>query len=282
VNEFSVTRQLFGKEIEIAVRDLDGALVSGIIDDTYNEGMRLSRIFSVFDESSELSLLNKNRKASVSRELMYVISKSLGFSKMTRGEYDIGLGKLIQKRKNMEKEPELHCSYNDIDLRKNVIILKNENVMLDLGSIAKGYIADKMVECLKRQGVLAGLIDARGDIRVFGQHSQVIGIQHPRDRKSLIAQFNLRNSAVATSGDYNQCYGTFEKCHILNKKDAISVTVVAPSLMVADGFATALFVSAKKDRERILAENRAIKTMVIDEDLNLEYHNGFETLVNGR
>lgn len=62
----------------------------------------------------------------------------------------------------------------------------------------------------------------------------------------------MADSGVATSGDYNQYDGTFERSHILNATDAVSVTVVAKALEKADLLATAIFVSDRKQIEKIM------------------------------
>jgi FAD:protein FMN transferase len=143
--------------------------------------------------------------------------------------------------------------------------------------LAKGYIVDQMIENLKSQGVISGLIDGRGDMCLFGEHTLTVGIQHPRDKEKIIKKIRLNNASVATSGDYNQYNNSFDNCHILDKKDLISVTVVAPSLILADVLATAIFVSS--DIQRLIAVNKNAKVMTIDKDLDIKYYNKFEELL---
>ena len=89
----------------------------------------------------------------------------------------------------------------------------------------------------------------------------------------------MSNCAIATSGDYNQYYGNFKNSHILNQKEIISLTVVAPTLKEADIYATVLFVLNKTQREKLIKENKNIKVFTVDESLNIEKYNGFEELI---
>jgi FAD:protein FMN transferase len=273
-----VKKPLFGKEVEFFLPDTDKTLTMPLIEEAYGKGVMLSKIFNFYDKKSELSLLNKKRKLEVSNELLEVIKKSLKMSKETKGAYDISFGKLFLARKKNEKEQDLYCSYKNIEIKKNVIKLNHPDIMVDLGSIAKGYIADRIAGYFKEQGVESGVVNARGDIVVFGV-PQTIGIQHPRKKGELILRIMLDNWAVATSGDYNQYNKSFSKSHIINSKEAISVSVVAKTLFEAEIYSTALFVIDKKSRQQLLNRNKLIRALVIDNKLHLKYYNGFEKLM---
>lgn len=275
--EFTV--KMFGREALIVLDDIDKDMGKSITDGACKVGLSLHRIFDFYDKDSELSQINRKRQLKVSKPLLEIIQKTLEFSHLTHGSYDITLGKSIIQRKKDGTSKSPGCSFNDIIIEGSLITLNNKNAMIDLGSIAKGYIADKMVEYLESEGVESGMIDARGDIRVFGPVERTIGIQHPRDKEQIIKYLNLKDESVATSGDYRQYRGTFENCHIINNKDLISVTAVAPTLAIADLFATVVFVAGKDNRERILEMHKYIKVLTIDKRLGLTYYNDFERVV---
>ena len=266
-------RPLFGAAVEFVLDDVDDDLASSVIDAAYEEGLRLSRIFNLFDERSELSHLNARRKLRVSPEFFEVLEPALAMAERTRGRYDVTLGALFLARKRGEPEPELGCSYVDVHVEGDLVVLEHPDAVLDLGSIAKGYIVDRMVERLREEGVASGLVDGRGDIRVFGEREEVLGIAHPREEGVLDA-IRLRDAAVATSGDYRQFRGSFESSHIINAQVA-SITVIADSLMRADLYATALFVCEPAERERMIAEER-VRAYVVDRALAVTRYNGFE------
>jgi FAD:protein FMN transferase len=275
MDEYIFSKPLFGKEVEIAIYDMDDDMSEIVASKAYEEGLRLSKIFNLYDEKSELSLLNKNRKMRVSKEFVEVLNIAKEFYELTNGLYDVSLGKqILQRKKGLEENAK--CSFKDILIENNFITLKNDDVIIDLGSIAKGYIVDKMVELLEKEGVMTGLVDGRGDIRIFGDIIQNIGIQHPRDKDKTISKITVGECAVATSGDYNQYYGTFEKSHIINSKNFSSITVVCPNLAIADAFATAFFVLESLE---LVDKYKNVKMMTIDKNLNIKYYNGFEELL---
>ena len=272
-------KKLFGDEIEIILSGVEESVAKEIIDEVYLEALRLQKIFNFYDKDSELSRLNKGRKLKIGKELLEILIYSLKFCKLTNGKYDISIGKNILQRKNNEKITTLNCSYKDIKISGNEITLTKSDLLIDLGSVAKGYITDKLVDFLKQRGIENGFIDSRGDISVFGEEPMAIEIQHPRKEKEILCSIKLKNCGVATSGDYNQYYGDFKKSHILNQKDIISLTVIAPTLKEADIYATALFVLNKQERENLIKENKNIKVFTIDESLNTKKYNNFEDLI---
>ncbi len=274
----SIKKPLFGKEVEFFLPDMDKTLITPVVEAAYDEGLWLSKIFKLYDEKSELSQLNKKRELNVSKEFLEVLKRSLEMCKETGGAYDVSLGRLFLARKRKENEPRLSCSFKDIEIKKNIVKLTHKDVLIDLGSIAKGYIADKMADYIREQGIEAGVVNARGDIVVFGDEPLLIGIQNPRKKEELMGKIRLLDESIATSGDYNQFNKDYKKSHIINSKDAISVSVVAKTLLEAEVYSTALFVVDKKSRQKLLSKNKSIKALVIDNNMNAEFYNGFKMI----
>jgi thiamine biosynthesis lipoprotein len=277
VNLTSFKKELFGKEIEIIIYDVDIEIARDIIEEAYKEALRLQKKFNFFDGESELSILNKKRKLKVSDELLKVIKRGLEFSKITNGKYDIAIGKRILQRKTGLEETE-ESSYKDIEINGNDITLKRE-AMIDLGSIAKGYITDRIADFLKSKGVENFIIDSRGDIIAYGNYEYLVEIQHPRKKNEKFYRIKIKNGAVATSGDYNQFYGNFEKSHIINSGEIISLTVVANTLEEADVYSTALFVADEEIREKMIKNNKGVKVLMIMKDLKSKAYNKFKDLI---
>jgi thiamine biosynthesis lipoprotein len=271
--------KLMGGVIEITLYDISPMLSKPIFDNVYKEGKRLEKIFNFFYENSELSVLNKKRKLIVSPELLFVLKKALLYCKKTSGAYDISIGKNILERKSGKALSKINCSYKDIKINGNEVLLLHPDVLIDLGSIAKGFIVDKLSGFLKELGVVSFFIDARGDMMVCGRYAQIVEIQDPRNKEVTFLPISLKNSAVATSGDYNQHYGGFDKSHILGQKDLISVTVVASNLTDADVFASCVFLLSPKDRNALLKISPKFKVLTIDKRLKKKAYNGFFDLV---
>jgi thiamine biosynthesis lipoprotein len=267
--------KLLGSDVKFFV-DADELISVPIMDEAYELSLRLQKIFNIYDESSEISMLNKQRHLSVSDELLEVLLAALRLCELSDGEYDISLGRMFLQRKHGEELDGRRCSYKDISVSGNYVRLLNDDVLVDLGSIAKGYIAERISKFFVDKGIESGYVDARGDIKVFGD-SREVGVQHPRN-DGLLLTLKMMDKGVATSGDYRQYHDVYSKSHILNQKDIISATVVADSLMNADAYATILMVCDKDMRESLIGRS-GLPAMTIDKNLSVTYYNGFEKLV---
>jgi len=270
---------LLGGSVEVVMHDVEEPLADDYFLEIKAEGMRLQRIFDFYDPKSELSLLNGKRRLKVSDEMVEVVGKGLMYAQETGGRYDISIGRRIIARKQGKLLPDVSCSYRDVEVDGNSISLTHPDVLLDLGSIAKGYIGDKIVEFMKRRGVESGFVDARGDMRTYGSHPERVVVQHPRDKSRTLRPMLLRNLAVATSGDYVQYHGSFDKSHIIGDTDFISVTVVAKELADADAIATCVFVLGSSEAGKFLSKRKDIKVYAIDRGMGEHAYNEFRSLL---
>lgn len=121
---------------------------------------------------------------------------------------------------------------------------------LDFGGVGKEYAADRAAEICLTHGIQHGLVDLGGDMRVIGAHPDLtpwsIGIKHPRRPASLMASVEIRQGALASSGDYERCMVVDGKRygHILNPLTGwpvhglSSVSVVADRCLVAGSIST--------------------------------------------
>ncbi len=270
---------LLGGKVSLVIYDTDEIMLGGIFEDIFIEGLRLQKIFNFYDDNSELSRLNALRKMAVSLELLEVLHRAFAYAEITDGKYDVSMGRNIIRRKKGLELVKLGCTYKDIIIRGNVVELAHPDVLIDLGSIAKGYIADKMIEYMKILGLESAFIDARGEMRIYGHSMEIVTVQHPRCKEKHIHNILFENMSIATSGDYKQYYGSHDNCHIVGSRDVISVTVVADSLMDADAAATCLFVIGFENIAKFMNQNKNLKAFVIDKSLKEYFYNGFETLL---
>ena len=231
--------------VDIVLYDVDEAIAGDLKDAFVAEAVRLQRIFNLYDPASELNLLNTKQTLDVSRELADVLTVALEYCVKTNGAYDITHGKRFLRRKQGNAVGPITCTYRDVHVQRSQsttrVTLTHPDCLIDLGSIAKGYIADALLRYLHTLGVESAFIDARGDMAIAGAHLEVIGVQHPAN-DITVHPFILENQAVATSGGYRQYSGTPRTSHLLGESDARSVTVIAPTLMEADVVATAIYV----------------------------------------
>jgi FAD:protein FMN transferase len=141
------------------------------------------------------------------------------------------------------------ATWRDIFLRKNCGVFFRRQLAVDLGGIAKGFAVDRAVEVLKRNGVTAGIVNAGGDLRVFGTASQIVHLRHPGQPQRAAGAVKLRERAMATSGIYFARTKSCRRCvsPIVDGRtgraacDLISVTVGAANCITADALTKVVF-----------------------------------------
>ena len=147
-------------------------------------------------------------------------------------------------------------------------------LVLDLGAVAKGLAVDVAARELEPFENFA--VDAGGDLYLGGRNAAgdpwSVGIRHPRDR-SLFETLHVSNTAVCTSGDYEKRSESDPQVHHLmdartgeTAASLTSVTVVAPSAMVADALATAAFALGPSDGLSFL-ERHGVRGIMITPSL---------------
>jgi thiamine biosynthesis lipoprotein len=140
-----------------------------------------------------------------------------------------------------------------LDEAQRTITLKHP-LVLDLGGVAKGLAIDlaaKELAPLENFAIYAG-----GDLFLAGTNAQgepwSVGVQHPRSSDEIIEVLHLSDTAVCTSGDYERGAHIVEPRTGTPAAALASVTVVAPSAMVADALGTAAFVLGPADGAELL------------------------------
>lgn len=254
----------------------------------FAEMRRIEGLMSKYDENSEISLINKNRKNKVSSDTLYVIKKAKKFCRDSGGAFDITVAPLLEiwgfKDKNFRKpegteiENALALIGSDkiiVNENNNTVELQEAGMGLDLGAIAAGYAVDCAVKKLKQAGITSALINIGGDIYCLGAKFQKpwrVAVKDPR-REGMVDFIELKDKAVSTSGDYEQFFIAGDKrySHIFDPKTGypiesgvISVTVVAQDCLTADALATSVSVLGKDKGERLAKKfNAEIANIVV-------------------
>lgn len=194
-----------------------------------------------------------------------LLIRSREISRDTDGAFDVTVGIIKQlwdfnaEKPRVPEERELREALRDVDWREVEVTeegvrLGREGMSIDLGGIAKGFIIDRAVDALQSAGLSAGIVDAGGDLRVFGRvpgrKRWRIGIRHPRKDGAILGVIECAESSIATSGDYERFFmkDGVRFHHLLDPKTGypagrcVSATVVAPTALEADAYATAAFI----------------------------------------
>jgi thiamine biosynthesis lipoprotein len=240
---------------------------------------RVEERCSRFDASSELMQLTTKIGSPVeaSAILYEAVAFAVAVAEESGGAFDPTVGHRLETRGfNREHrtgaiidtaiqadDSTRPVSYRDIRLdpvRKTITLLRP--LIVDLGAVAKGLAIDMAARELEPIGNFA--IDAGGDLYLGGCNADAapwsVGIRHPRRDHELIDSIRVSNRAVCTSGDYERRRSDAGgDHHIVDPRegaapvlDSASVTVIAPTAMLADALATAAFVLGPVDGMQLL------------------------------
>ncbi|MGT2802581.1 FAD:protein FMN transferase [Streptococcus henryi] len=183
--------------------------------------------FSANDADSELMQINNQAGISpvkVHPDLFDLISLGKKHSLASPSNLNIALGPLVQswrigfvdarvpEHKTIESALALTNPENIIlDKDTTSVFLSQKGMKIDLGALAKGYIADKIMNYLKNEKVSSAMINLGGNVLVHGENPNrengtwVIGIQHPqKTRGNNLGAVTIRNQSVVTSGIYER------------------------------------------------------------------------------
>ncbi len=259
-------------------------------------------------------------ETTISEDTFMVIKKGIHYSKLTNGYFDITVKALVDlwgigtENPRVPTQTEIRNALNDIDYKMiamnedlGTIKLKQENMGIDLGGIAKGYAADEVVRILKEHGVQSAYADLGGNIVIVGKKSigwkqyllskvkghqtsyyqdWRIGIQDPlKQRGSYMAVIALSDKAVVTSGPYERYFeqnGTIYH-HILDpfsgypaENGIISATIIADKSIDADALSTSIFLLGEKKGVKLIESLPDIEAIIVNEDKKVSITKGLE------
>ncbi len=234
-------------------------------------------------KESEINNINKNgfnNPIKLSDDMYNVIKKSIEYSKLSDGKFDITAGKLVElwnigtDKARLPSQEEIDSSlpfvdYNNIVLNDEdkTIELKKDGMVLDLGGIAKGYAADKLRDYIKSQNIDKAIIDLGGNIYVIGTNPNDkpwgIGIQNPftDNRNEYIGSVSEADKSIVTSGVYERYFEYDEKKyhHILDTRtgypvenDIMGVSIVSKDSIDGDALSTSVFAMGIHDGMKLI------------------------------
>ena len=247
--------KLMGSHIDILI--FDSVDAETILDDAVEMLKVYEHRFSANDDSSELMEVNHNAGAKaikVHPDLFDLIKIGKNHSCASNSFLNIAIGPIVQTWRIGFKDVKVPTKQeidnlleitdpNQITLNEEEqsVYLARKGMAINLGALAKGYIADLMIEYLKKRGVDAGLINLGGNVLAFGdaKHNQDlmwrIGIQNPVEtRGNHLFTIGIKNQSVVTSGIYERNHTENGKTyhHILNPKTGYPVETNVAGLSI--------------------------------------------------
>ena len=262
----------------------------------------INSTMSFFEENSEINKINMadaDEWIELSPEMSGLLKSAYSIYRKTNGAFDPTIGKLvelwgfgpvkIEKTPSQEEIDEVlsYSGFNRVKFSADYKKLKKDNksTHMDLSAIAKGFGVDEIAKLLIKEGYKHFIVEIGGEIYAHGNRSKNekgwnVGIMNPADKQETIAVINLKDSAVATSGDYfnyihldNTIYS-----HTISMKDGrpvrsnlSSVTVIGKSCQDIDAYATAFMVMGEK-KALTFANNNNIESVFFIKNENGSIH----------
>jgi thiamine biosynthesis lipoprotein len=239
--------------------------------------------FTRFSEDSELSALNRSsgRRFKASTDLFSVVALTRRFFHLTRGLFDpsilpdlkrVGYDRSMDVLRKLGPSPLFetllaneHSSFSEMDLdESDLTILLPPGMMIDLGGIAKGWIAEQAAFILSGYAT-ACAVDAGGDMFLVGlpdgMEQWPVALEDPLQPENILTELKVDPGAIATSSMTKRVWQQSGKNrhHIIDPRtgepavsDWISVTVIAPHACEAEVFAKTLLIAGPQEAEEIV------------------------------
>lgn len=286
---------LMGNRFEITVVSEDEARAVACIDAAIGEIRRIEALLSTYREDSETNLVNRNAGIAavrVSEETYGLIERSLRISRITQGAFDISYGSIDRRLWNFDttmtslpdeataRRMTRLVNYRNITLdpKERTVLLLEPGMRIGFGGIGKGYAAEMAKKHLQDMGVESGIVNASGDMAVWGRRPDggawTVGIAHPDASDLPFATMEMRDSAIATSGNYEKfvLIGGRKYSHTIDPRTGLpvtgikSVTVFSPNAEICDAMATPVTIMGIGAGLNMVDQIEGLECVVIDDD----------------
>ena len=276
----------FGTTIAVTVQHHEQRQAELAIEDALHAARNIDRLMSIYSPASQVFQLNRDgRLARPDAHLLTVLAQAQALSQWSDGAFDITVQPLWQLFRAAAEEASLpadtllraaqaRVGWRQLAWDSREVRFLRPGMALTLNGLAQGYAADMALAATQARGVRHALLDT-GEFIARGQRAAqrpwTLGIQDPRDAEILAATLRVDGRSVATSGDYACAFTPdFAHHHIVDPAsgdsppELASVTVVAPTGLLADGLSTTFMVTGAARAHAMAARMQGIDLMTID------------------
>lgn len=238
----------------------------------------------------------------ISDTLRDILKTGLAYAEASEGKFDITLEPVTSlwnfkaekaqvPRKELITAALEHTGYQKVSLTGNTLTFSEPGIGIDLGGIAKGFIADELKAYLIENGVTGAIINLGGNILCIGGKSEdtpfCIGIQQPfADRNETIAAVNVSDVSVVSSGIYERYFQTDDGKlyhHIINpqtgysyENDLLGVTIISDKSADGDALSTTCFALGRKKGLEYVDSLENVYAVFVTKDEKMWYSQGFQ------
>ncbi|MDZ7844682.1 MAG: FAD:protein FMN transferase [Anaerolineales bacterium] len=299
----SDSRVLMGTLVNLTLVGEDRGAARKALEGCFSKMSALEGVLSRYQRDSQLSILNAvGEFLHPDPALVQVIKEAIEISQKTEGKFDITVQPVLdlfesyhQRGVGLPPEDQVQQALSLVNYRKitageDKVSFQTPGMGISLDGIAKGFIVDQGLEVLQQAGFSRLLVEAGGDLAASGRNSRdqrwKIGVLAPRDEQAqFTSKVSLADQALATSGDYQKYYTPDLKHHHIidptrgySPPELASATVVAPTGMSADGYATALMVLGVEKGWEIMESIPDVEALMVTKTGLVKETSGFGAL----
>lgn len=304
-NQKSISKDGFLLDTFINIKIYDSSDYS-VLEDSFKLIDELDKNLSSHNADSDIyKLNNSDNKTNVklNTDALNCIRKALYYSEISDGLFDPTIGSVSllwnfssDKKSNQLPDDSIiteninYVDYKNISINDNLISIQ-KNSKIDLGAIAKGYIADKVKDFLISKGIKSAIINLGGNVLTIGKKGELpfkIGIQNPeKNRNEIIGTIKVDDKSVVTSGTYERFIEVNGKKyhHILNPKtgypeenDILQTTVISDYSVDGDALSTTIFLLGKEKGIELINSIPETEACFVLKSGEIIKSNGFDKL----
>ena len=292
---------LMGTVVTVSLYDSND---EAILDKVFNKVKDLESILSINENGTLVDKINEEagiKPVKVDDDTYNIVKKGIEYSNLSNGLFDISVGPIVKlwniglpearvpsQEEIDEKLPLIGYSDIEIDDTNKTIFLKRKGMMIDLGSIAKGYAADEISRILTENNVNSAIIDLGGNIYAHGikpsGQDWNIGIQNPfSTRGDIIGVLKVKNKTVVTSGIYERYIEKdgVKYHHLLNpntgypfENNIAGVSIITDKSIDADALSTTVFAKGLEGGLKFVETLPNVDAIFITKDNKVYITNG--------
>ncbi|RRF97011.1 MAG: FAD:protein FMN transferase [Lachnospiraceae bacterium] len=271
----------------------DGAVADKRLDEMFKMADRYENLLSDKKSGSDISKINtaSGKWVKVHSDTVEAIKQAYSYSKSSGGVFDLTVGTLSSlwdfknntgtiPDKAAIEEARKHIDYRNVEIDGNKVRLKDPKARIDLGGIAKGFIADKMKARLEKLGAKNGIINLGGNVLLIGKRpnneSYTVGVQKPfSENGEALFTVKAKNISVVTSGTYQRYFKKNGRIyhHILDIKNGYpydngldSVTIFTKQSTKADALSTTVFAMGLKKGLEFVNKTEGVEAVFVSTD----------------